>query len=198
MTSSRPKRRTTSSCSWPAVRCKRLGALTHERPKPLLQLGDKPLLEIILGNFLDHGFTNIYLAVNYKAEMIMDHFGDGSRWGANIKYLREEQKLGTAGALSLLPEPSVQPIVVMNGDLLTKVNLQQLLEFHQETGSMLTACVREYDFQIPFGVVKIDRNRVSSIDEKPVQRFFVNAGIYVVDPSLLSRFPRMSSSTCPA
>jgi NDP-sugar pyrophosphorylase family protein len=122
--------------------------------------------------------------------VIKAHFGDGSRWDVEISYLEEDRKLGTAGALSLLPEKPTHPLLVMNGDVLTKVNFRQLLEFHLEHSAKATMCVREYDFQVPYGVVKIDRQRITGIDEKPVQRFFVNAGIYVLDPAVMELIPQ--------
>lgn len=167
----------------------RLRPLTDECPKPLLKVGSKPLLEIILENFLEYGFCKFYISVNYKAEMVKEHFGDGSRWGIEIRYVHEDQRLGTAGALSLLPERPALPLIVMNGDLLTKVNFQHLLDFHAEHRARGTMCVREYDFQVPYGVVRIDHHRVLGIDEKPVQRFFVNAGIYVLEPDVLDLIP---------
>jgi len=167
----------------------RLRPLTDECPKPLLKVGSKPLLEIILENFLEYGFRKFYISVNYKAEMVKEYFGDGSRWGIEIRYIHEDQRLGTAGALSLLPERPALPLIVMNGDLLTKVNFQHLLDFHAEHRARATMCVREYDFQVPYGVVRIDHHRVLGIDEKPVQRFFVNAGIYVLEPEVLDLIP---------
>ncbi|TAM45939.1 MAG: CBS domain-containing protein [Gammaproteobacteria bacterium] len=167
----------------------RLRPLTDECPKPLLKVGSKPLLEIILENFLEYGFRRFYISVNYRAEMVKEHFGDGSRWGSEIRYVHEDQRLGTAGALSLLPERPALPLIVMNGDLLTKVNFQHLLDFHAEHRARATMCVREYDFQVPYGVVRIDHHRILGIDEKPVQRFFVNAGIYVLEPDALELIP---------
>jgi len=163
----------------------RLKQLTADTPKPLLKVGDKPILETILENFIEHGFSRFFISVNYKSEQIESYFGDGSRWGVRIDYLRETMKLGTAGSLALLPEKPSAPILVMNGDLLTKVNFQQLVAFHAEHEAAATMCVREYDFQVPYGVVKLDRHRILSIEEKPVQRFFVNAGIYVLEPAVL-------------
>lgn len=171
----------------------RLRPLTDDCPKPLLKVGSKPLLEIILENFLEYGFRRFYLSVNYRADMVKEHFDDGSRWGVEIRYLHEDQYLGTAGALSLLPERPAHPLIVMNGDLLTTVNFQHLLDFHAEHGAQATMCVREYDFQVPYGVVRIDHHRILGIDEKPVQRFFVNAGIYVLEPEMLALIPR---ATC--
>lgn len=167
----------------------RLSPLTDESPKPLLKVGGKPILETILENFCEHGFRSFYISVNYRAEQIEKHFADGSRWGVEIRYLREQQRMGTAGALSLLPERPSKPVVVMNGDLLTKVHFGQLLDFHQEHPGAATMCVREYDFQVPYGVVRVENNRLVGIDEKPVQRFFVNAGIYVLEPEALELIP---------
>lgn len=168
----------------------RLQPLTKDCPKPMLQVGNKPLLETILENFIEYGFHKFYISLNYMGEVIKAHFGDGSRWNVDIIYLEEDRKLGTAGALSLLPVKPTSPMLVMNGDILTKVNFRQLLEFHLEHGAQATMCVREYDFQVPYGVVKIDRQRITGIDEKPVQRFFVNAGIYVLDPATMDMIPK--------
>jgi dTDP-glucose pyrophosphorylase len=167
----------------------RLQPLTGELPKPMLQVGKKPILETILENFVDHGLRSFFLSVNYKGHMIKAHFGDGSRWGASIRYLEEERSLGTAGALSLLPALPEHPIIVMNGDVLTKVNFDQLLSFHREHQAPATVCVRDYEFQIPYGVVGLERQHITRIDEKPTQRFFVNAGIYVLEPRAVSLVP---------
>lgn len=163
----------------------RLRPLTDGIPKPMLKVGSKPLLETILENFVEYGFNRFYISVNYMADVVKSYFGDGSRWGIDIRYLHEDQRLGTAGALSLLPEKLTTPVFVMNGDLLTKVNFSQLLDFHSSHRAQATMCVREYDFQVPYGVVKMDDHRITGIDEKPVQRFFVNAGIYVLEPKAL-------------
>lgn len=168
----------------------RLSPLTDECPKPLLKVGSRPILETILENFIEYNFRKFYISLNYRGEMIRNYFGDGSRWGADIRYIYEDKRLGTAGALSLLPEKPSSPLLVMNGDLLTKVNFKQLLEFHLDHKAAATMCVREYDFQVPFGVVKTDNYRLRQIDEKPVQRFFVNAGIYVIEPNILEVIPQ--------
>ncbi|HBZ81747.1 nucleotidyltransferase family protein [Brevibacillus sp. FSL K6-0770] len=167
----------------------RLHPLTHDCPKPLLKVGDKPILETILQSFVDQGFYKFYISVKYKAEMIQKHFGSGERWGVTIRYIEEQQSLGTAGALSLLPARPTDPFFVMNGDLLTKVHFEQLLDFHKNYQAHATMCVREYDHQIPYGVVRLDKQRLTSIEEKPIQRFFVNAGIYVLNPSVLEYIP---------
>ncbi len=167
----------------------RLQPLTNDCPKPMVKVGGKPVLETILNSFTEQGFKKFYLAVNHMADQIQQHFGDGEKWGVEIKYLVENKRMGTAGALSLLPEKPQNPILVMNGDLLTKVNYKQLIDFHNEHEAAATMCVREYSFQIPYGVVKIDNNYIKEIDEKPVQNFFVNAGIYVLEPDALKLIP---------
>jgi len=167
----------------------RLRPLTDDCPKPMLRVGNKPILETILDNFIECGFQRFYFAINYKADVITRHFGNGSRWGVDIRYLREDQRLGTAGALSLLPESETEPLVVMNGDLLTKTNFKQLLDFHANQAGLATMCVTEYDFQVPYGVVRTKDSCILGIDEKPTHRFFVNAGIYVLEPSVLERIP---------
>lgn len=167
----------------------RLRPLTDTVPKPLLKVGQKPLLETILETFLSQGFRRFYLSVNYKAEMVRDHFGTGERWGCTIRYLQESRRMGTAGALSLIEEPLEKPMIVMNGDLLTKVNFANLLDFHAEQNAFATMCVREFDLQVPYGVVEIDEGRITGLVEKPIHTFFVNAGIYVVDPAAQALVP---------
>ncbi|RED84035.1 nucleotidyltransferase family protein [Cohnella phaseoli] len=167
----------------------RLRPLTNECPKPLLKVGGKPLLETTLERFISQGFRNFYLTVNYKAEMIVRHFGDGSQWGVNIRYVRENKRMGTAGALSLLPHRPDKPFIIMNGDLLTSVNFNNLIAFHKEHKSYATMCVRDYEYQIPYGVVNINKQKFVSIEEKPIHQYFVNAGVYVLDPIALDYIP---------
>jgi dTDP-glucose pyrophosphorylase len=168
----------------------RLRPLTEETPKPMLRIGTKPLLETTIENFVQQDFRRFYISVNYRADKVKAHFGDGARFGCEIRYLEEETELGTAGALGLIDERPIEPVIVMNGDVLTKVNFGQLLDFHHEHGAAATMCVREYDFQVPYGVVRIEGARIDGLVEKPVHSFFVNAGIYVVDPKLLDSVPR--------
>lgn len=168
----------------------RLKPLTNDCPKPLLHVGNKPILEIILQNFIEYNFHEFYISVHYRDEMIRNYFGDGSKWGVKIQYLYEKEPYGTAGALSSLPVQPTSPLIVMNGDLLTKINFQYLLQFHSEHASEATMCVREYDFQVPYGVVQIENHAICGIDEKPVHRFFVNAGIYVLNPDVLKVIPK--------
>ena len=167
----------------------RLDSLTKNCPKPLLQVGHQPVLQTILENFVVYGFHNFYFSLNYKAEMIEEFFGNGSKWDVSIKYIHEDKRMGTAGALSLLPEKPDIPLFVMNGDILTKVNFLQLLDFHIEHRAAATMCAFKYGLQIPYGVLQIDRDSLIKIDEKPVQSFFVNAGIYVLEPQVLAHIP---------
>jgi dTDP-glucose pyrophosphorylase/CBS domain-containing protein len=176
----------------------RLQPLTDDCPKPLLLVGGKPILETIVENFAEQGFKRIFLSVNYKATMIREHFGTGARWGVRVEYLDEQTPLGTAGALSLLPERPETPLVVMNGDLLTRANFDTVLEFHHSQGAAATMAVREYDFQVPYGVVRLKGTDIQAIEEKPVQRFFVNAGIYVLSPDALAHVPERTFVDMPA
>ncbi len=165
---------------------KRLSPLTDHTPKPLLKVGSKPILETIVEQFAGYGFHSFYISVHYKADMLKEYFGDGKKWGVDIQYLHEKEPLGTAGSIGLLPRsiPDM-PVIVMNGDLLTKVNFERLLEFHEECGGAATMCVREYDFEVPYGIIESDGNKVKRIVEKPVHSFFVNAGIYIITPELV-------------
>lgn len=167
----------------------RLRPLTDKTPKPLLKVGNKPILETIIGNFSKYGFKNITISVNYKSEQIINYFGDGKDFGVNISYIHEEKRLGTAGALSLLKSKPNQAFFVMNADLLTNINFEHLLDYHYFSNSMATMCVREYDFQVPYGVIEVHNQEITSIIEKPLHKFFVNAGIYVLSPKVLTKIP---------
>lgn len=168
----------------------RLRPLTEDCPKPLLSVGGKPLLETILNQFIEHGFHRFYISVNYRAEMIEEYFGDGSRLGITIRYLREDQQLGTAGALGLITEPPQEPIFVMNGDVLTSVDFPGMLDFHLARGAHATMAVRNFEMQVPYGVVEVDDHEIVNLSEKPVHQFFVNAGIYVLSPSSVLSIPK--------
>lgn len=167
----------------------RLNPLTETTPKPMLHVGNKPILQTIVEKFASHGFINIVMCVNYKSHIIQDFFGDGSQFGVNIEYIIEESRMGTAGALSLLTQNPDEPFFVMNGDLLTNVNFEHLLEFHQSSDAIATMGVREYDFQVPYGVVNIEQGKITSIEEKPVHQFFVSAGIYMLNPECIDLIP---------
>jgi dTDP-glucose pyrophosphorylase/predicted transcriptional regulator len=167
----------------------RLRPLTENTPKPMLKVGNKPILQTIVEKFAEYGYTNIVMCVNYKSHIIQDYFKDGSEFGVNIEYVLEEQRMGTAGALSLLREKPTEPFFVMNGDLLTNVNFEHLHDYHMSNNCMGTMCVREYDFQVPYGVVDVEDGKIRSITEKPTHKFFVSAGIYMLSPDALEFIP---------
>lgn len=169
----------------------RLRPLTDHCPKPMLKVGEKPILEMLLSQFVKAGFKNIYISTHYMPEQITDYFGDGSAWGANIRYVYEETPLGTGGALGLLPSDiPLLPLIMINGDVLTTVDFERLLKFHNKEQPAATMCVREYDYQIPYGVIQGDGHRIIEMKEKPIQRYFVNAGIYVVSPEVFMSVPK--------
>ncbi|MFC2992185.1 nucleotidyltransferase family protein [Halomonas tibetensis] len=165
---------------------KRLRPLTNTCPKPMLRVGDKPILELILEGFVNAGFHRFYISTHYMPEQIRDHFGDGSQWNVSIQYIHEETPLGTGGALGLLPHDEIdKPLFMMNGDLLTNINYLALLAFHEEHSGNATMCVREFEYQVPYGVIEADGHRAKAMVEKPVHTFNVNAGIYVLSPELV-------------
>jgi dTDP-glucose pyrophosphorylase len=165
----------------------RLKPLTDHCPKPLLKLGEKPILETILESFITSGFHQFYISTHYMPEAIKSHFGDGSQWGVNIYYVHEESPLGTGGSLGLLPPdlPDL-PIVMMNGDLLTKIDFEQLLNYHNQYQPVCTMCVREDEYKVPYGVVEANGTRITSLVEKPTHKYFINAGVYVVSKEMVS------------
>ncbi len=168
----------------------RLGSLTENCPKPLLKVKGKPILEHILNKCISHKLKDFYFSVNFKSEMIEEYFGDGSKWNVNIKYLKENKKLGTAGALSLLNHPGDLPVLVMNGDLLTDINLSELIRFYNKREEDALMCVRNYESQIPYGVIKTNDSLIVTIEEKPVNAYFVNAGIYILDRKVFQFIPK--------
>ncbi len=163
----------------------RLRPLTNDVPKPMLRVGDRPILETIIGQFREFGFGKFSISLNYLAEQIEAYFEDGSRWGVDINYLHENEPLGTAGALSLLKERPKHPFIMMNGDLLTKLNFDKLMKFHEAHSSPLTICAREYSYNVPYGVMETNGDYLERIHEKPQRTELVNAGIYVIDPEVL-------------
>ncbi len=168
----------------------RLYPLTKDVPKPMLKIGEMPIIEIIIRKLQAQGFRNIYISVNYLADVIRDHIKDGAWLGVNVTYLEESQPLGTAGALAQLEGTLAEPFLVMNSDLLTNANLRELVKFHKRQSAKATLGVREYTFQVPYGVVNIVDHVVESISEKPMHRSMVSAGIYVLDPWSLKLVPK--------
>ena len=168
----------------------RLKELTCETPKPMLPVGDRPLLETTVCRFVEQGFFDIWLAVNYHAGKIEGHFGDGKKFGAEIRYLREGKRLGTAGALSLLPQVPECPVLVTNADILANIDYGAMVDEHTAAEVSATMAVREYEYQIPYGVVQITRGNILGLEEKPVHKVMVNAGVYVLSPDVISKVPR--------
>lgn len=168
---------------------KRLRPVTDDRPKPLVEVEGVPILERLLERLAAQGFRHVYLSVNYKAQMIEEHFEDGSEWGIQVEYLREEKRLGTAGPLSLLEDQVTEPVLVLNGDLLTTLNFGRLVDFHDDQGATATMGVRRYRTEIPYGVVQIEEQRITGLEEKPSEEYFVNSGVYVLDTEALEKVP---------
>ena len=175
----------------------RLRPLTERIPKPMLHVAGRPILERIVLHLAGFGIKRIYLSIGYLGEVIEDHFGDGSRFGCVIDYLREDEPLGTAGALALLPTTPADPLVLMNGDLVTGADVGTLLDFHASGGFSVTIGIRRYLHTVPFGCVERDGDRVLRIEEKPTLTREVNSGIYALDPAVIELIPREEPSTMP-
>ena len=166
----------------------RLRPLTENMPKPLLPVGGKPVMEIIVDQLREVGVQRIHVATHYQAEKIMDHFGDGKAFGVKIEYLQETRPLGTGGALGLLRAPT-ETTLIINGDILTQVDFRSFCAFHRDHKAEMTVGVRRYDVQVPYGVVECTGPQITGLKEKPQLSFFVNAGIYLVEPSVFSLIP---------
>ena len=165
----------------------RLYPLTKDCPKPMLEINGKPILHSIIDGFTKSGFFDFYISTHYLANVITDYFEDGKRFGVSIKYVHEEIPLGTGGALALLPKdlPDL-PIIMINGDVVTDLDYEGLMRYHESGDCDATICVREFTYKVPFGVIKTDeRNRVVDMVEKPEHKSLINAGIYVIDPSIV-------------
>ena len=166
----------------------RLRPLTDDTPKPMLPIGGKPLMERTIEGLERAGIKRINVTTHYLPEKITDHFGTGSRFGVQLNYVSEDQPLGTAGAIGLMDEVD-EPLLVMNGDILTNVDYRSMLKYHQEQEAALTVAVRQYDFKVPYGVIEAKKGRVKRLKEKPQYNFLVNAGIYLLEPSVRRFIP---------
>ncbi len=169
---------------------KRLLPLTANTPKPLVRVGDKPILEHMLENLIAAGYYRFILSVNHLAGQIRDYCGDGSRWGVQIEYVQEKKPLGTAGALSLIRRDLGGTFLVVNGDILTKVDFGALTRFHLNEKALATVCIKQHEMQVPYGVIELGGHKMARIVEKPSHRFFVNAGIYALEPPVLKLLPK--------
>jgi dTDP-glucose pyrophosphorylase/predicted transcriptional regulator len=176
----------------------RLRPLTENCPKPLLQLGGRPVLENLILNFKKYGFSRFYLSINYLGHMIRDYFKDGSWLDVDIRYIEEHSRLGTAGALSLLPEKPIMPILVTNGDLIMKLDIDDFVMHHIDSKVAGTMCIRQYGIQVPYGVVQTDGQHITSFLEKPSYSYLINAGLYCLEPDTLDMIPQGSHFDMPA
>ncbi|MEW5819440.1 MAG: nucleotidyltransferase family protein [Cyanobacteriota bacterium] len=167
----------------------RLRPFTNTTPKPLLPIGNKPILETIIEHAKFHGLVDIIISINYLSESIENYLGDGSKIGVKIKYLHEKDSLGTAGALSLIEDKITEDIIVINGDILTRTNFDKMLEFHKNNNNTLTVGTRPYKTQIPYGIIKHSNDIIESIEEKPVLKYTINAGIYILSPHAFKFIP---------
>lgn len=170
-------------------RGERLRPLTDSLPKPMVPVAGRPILERIVLHLVGFGVKRIFLSVNYMAEVIERHFGDGESFGCSIEYLRESQPLGTGGSLSLLPALPEHPVLVLNGDLLTQFDVAGMLSFFEQGGFQAVIGVHEYVHTVPYGVVELQGDRVEMLREKPTHVWMANAGIYVLAPAVVARVP---------
>lgn len=166
----------------------RLRPLTDSTPKPMLPIAGRPLMERTIEGLQQAGVHRINVTTHYLPEKITDHFGCGSEFGVELNYVAEDEPLGTAGAIGLLGEIN-DPLLVINGDILTTADYRSLIRFHQDRSAMMTVGVRHYDLQVPYGVIEAKNGRVSGLREKPKLEFFVNAGVYLLDPAVQQYIP---------
>lgn len=166
----------------------RLMPLTEDLPKPMLPVGGKPLLERVIEQLRQVGIRRVNVTTHYKREKISDHFGDGSAYGVELNYVNEDKPLGTGGALGLMGAPT-EPMLVINGDILTQVDFREMLAYHRENLADMTVAVRQYDIKVPYGVIECTGTRVCTLKEKPQVHFLVNAGIYLLEPKVYEFIP---------
>ena len=168
----------------------RLRPITETIPKPMVKVAGRAILERLVLHLVGFGVRRVFLAINYLGHLVQERFGDGAQFGCRIEYLQEDGEMGTGGALSLLPEVPREPVLVLNGDLVTQMNIDRLLDAHQRGGALATMAVRRYFHAMPFGCVDVEGGRVARLVEKPVLEKMVNAGAYVLAPELVARVPR--------
>lgn len=177
---------------------KRLKPYTENCPKPMLKISGKPILLHIIEKAIKEGFSKFTISLYYLPEVIIDYFGDGSEWNVEIKYIKEESPLGTAGGLSLMDSRQEQPFIVVNGDVMTNVNFRDMLSFHESNYSIATMAVREYIQHNPYGVVSTRDQEIIGFEEKPIISSFINAGVYVLEPVVLDYLEENSYCDMPA
>jgi dTDP-glucose pyrophosphorylase len=166
----------------------RLRPLTEDMPKPMLPVGGKPLMAWLIEQFRQVGIRHVNITTHYKPDKISDHFGDGSSFGVELNYVHEDKPLGTGGSLRLIDTPK-EPLLVINGDILTKVDFRAMLVYHREHRAVMTVAVKQYDINVPYGIVECEGSRVSALKEKPQMHFLVNAGVYLLEPKVYEFIP---------
>ena len=167
----------------------RLKTLTKEIPKPMLRVGEDPILQHTINNFRQYGFNKILITVNYKAEIIENYFQDGYAYGVNIKYIKEKKRLGTAGGIHLAKEYLKEPFFVINGDVFTNLNVENMMNFHLANDNAITVGTKNYAFQVPYGVLEVDGERVKRLQEKPEINCLINSGVYCLQPEMIDLIP---------
>jgi dTDP-glucose pyrophosphorylase/CBS domain-containing protein len=166
----------------------RLRPLTEDLPKPMLPVGGKPLMELVIEQLRQVGIRRVNVTTHYKPEKISEHFGDGSAFGVELNYVNEDKPLGTGGALGLIDAPT-EPMLVINGDILTQVDFRAMLAYHQEHHAVMTVAVKQYGIKVPYGVIECEGPRVCALKEKPQIHFLVNAGVYLLEPKVFEFIP---------
>jgi NDP-sugar pyrophosphorylase family protein len=167
----------------------RLRPLTEVVPKPMLKVGDKPILELIIEQFREYGFKNFIISVNFLGNVIEDYFGDGKNFDVNIEYIREDKRLGTAGSIRLAEDRLINPFIVINGDILTGIDFDSFLRYHVENEFNVTAGVRSYEFTVPYGVINARELVITSLEEKPTFSYYINSGVYALNPEMIRLIP---------
>ena len=171
-------------------RGRRLMPLTKDTPKPMLKVKNKPILQNIIENFKNCGFKDFIICVNYKKKKIQNFFKNGNSLGVNIEYIEEKKKMGTIGALSLIKEKFTEPLFVINGDLITNLKFEKMMDFHKKNNSIITMGIKEHEINCAYGEVKLKNEYIHSINEKPSHKFFINTGIYILNPSCIRLIPK--------
>ena len=169
---------------------KRLGNLCTETPKPMLRIAGVPILQHIIANLTRTGFVNIYISVNYKSDVIENYFGDGSNYGCNITYIREPKRLGTAGSIRLCEGLIDTEFLVVNGDILTRANMMDMLKSHNDSRVDMTVGVVDHTVQVEYGVLEVEGGLIRALVEKPVMNYKINGGIYCLNPYLIELIPK--------
>lgn len=167
----------------------RLRPLTEKTPKPMLEVGEKPILERIIEQFKEYGFINFIISINYMGEVIEEYFKDGRDFNVNIQYVKEEKKLGTAGSIKLAEKELNKPFIVINGDILTGIDFDSFLNYHKENQYDITVGVRNYEMRVPYGVMVMENELIKSLEEKPTYTFYINSGVYVLNKEVVDYIP---------